>query len=148
MDATKLLEQDHKQVEGLFQEFEQAGDRAIKTRQDLVQKMIEELTVHTEIEEEIFYPAVMSRISAAKDEVRESLEEHHVARVLMEELTAVNPQDESFDAKATVLIENVRHHKQEEETELFPQVRKAFSTDKLDALGQELEHAKQQKLRH
>jgi hemerythrin superfamily protein len=148
MDATALLKQDHQEVEDLFKQFEQAGDRAVKTKQDLAQKMIEELTVHTEIEEEIFYPVVKSKIKAAKDEVLESVEEHHVAGILMDEIKELSPQDESFDAKVMVLIENVRTHKEEEETELFPQVRKAFSHDDLDSLGEKLQRAKQQKQSH
>jgi len=145
MDATKLLTQDHEEVEQLFKRFEQAGDRAEKTKQDLAKKIIDELTVHTEIEEEIFYPAVKSKIKAAKGEVLESLEEHHVAEVLIAEIRNLTPQDETFDAKVTVLIENVRNHKQEEESELFPQARKAFSREELDTLGEELQRGKQQK---
>lgn len=148
MDAITLLKQDHDEVEQLFQRFEQAGDRAEKTKQDLAQKMIEELTIHAEIEEELFYPAVKSKISAAKGEVLESIEEHHVAEVLMDEIKKLSPKDENFDAKVAVLIENVRTHKREEETELFPQTRKAFSREQLDTLGEKLQHAKQQKQRH
>jgi hemerythrin superfamily protein len=145
MDAIKLLTQDHKEVEGLFKQFEEAGDRAVKTKQDLVKEMIGELTIHTEIEEEIFYPAVKSKISAAKDEVLESVEEHHVADVLIEEIKNLTPEDEAFDAKVMVLIESVRHHKEEEEQEMFPEVRKGFSTEELDTLGQRLEQLKKQK---
>ncbi|MGE5292834.1 MAG: hemerythrin domain-containing protein [Micromonosporaceae bacterium] len=145
MDAIKLLTQDHEEVEGLFKKFEDAGDRAVKTKEGLVEKMIEELTIHAEIEEEIFYPAVKSKISATEGEVLESVEEHHVADVLMEEIKALHPQDEAFDAKVTVLMENVRHHKAEEERELFPEVRKGFSKEELDTLGQRLEKLKQQK---
>lgn len=145
MDATKLLTQDHQEVEQLFKEFEGAGDRAVKTKQDLTKKIISELTVHTEIEEEIFYPAVKSKIKSAKDEVLESVEEHHVAEVLIDEIKELSPQDETFDAKVAVLIENVRNHKQEEEAELFPQARKAFSREELDTLGQELQRAKEHK---
>lgn len=147
MDATMLLTQDHQEVEALFQKFEQAGDRAVKTKQDVAGKIIKELTVHTEIEEEIFYPAVKSQISKARGEVLEAVEEHHVAEVLMEEIKALDPRDETFDAKVMVLIENVRHHKDEEEKELFPQVRKAFSKGELDTLGQRLQRAKQEKQR-
>jgi hemerythrin superfamily protein len=145
MDAIKLLTQDHKEVEGLFKQFEEAGDRAVKTKQELVGKMIEELTIHTAIEEEIFYPAVESKISSAKDEVRESVEEHHVADVLIEEIKNLEPEDDAFDAKVMVLIESVRHHKDEEEQQMFPEVREGFSTEELDTLGQQLEQLKKQK---
>ena len=145
MDATKLLEQDHKEVEGLFKKFEEAGDQAQKTKQDLVDKIIEELTIHTEIEEEVFYPAVKSEVDDAEDEVLEAVEEHHVAETLIEEIKGLSAEDEEFDAKVTVLIESVRHHKDEEEKEMFPKVRKAFSSEELEQLGQRLEQAKQQK---
>lgn len=148
MDATALLTQDHEEVEQLFRKYEQAGGRAVKTRQNVAQKIIDELTIHTEIEEEIFYPAVRKKIRAAKEEVLESVEEHHVAEVLIAEIKQLSPQDETFDAKVTVLIENVRTHKQEEETELFPQAREAFSQNELDKLGQELQRAKERKQHH
>lgn len=147
MDATALLQQDHEEVEQLFRKFEQAGDRATKTKQSLAQEIIGELTIHTEIEEEIFYPAVKAKIKAARDDVLESVEEHHVAEVLIEEIKRLSPQDESFDAKVTVLIENVRHHKQEEEDELFPEARKAFTQAELNTLGQDLQDAKQRRQR-
>jgi hemerythrin superfamily protein len=145
MDATKLLEQDHEEVEGLFKKFEEAGDNATKTKQDLADKIIEELTIHTEIEEEIFYPAVKSGVEEAEDEVLEAVEEHHVAETLIEEIKGLTSEDEEFDAKVTVLIESVRHHKDEEENEMFPKVRKSFSSEELEQLGQRLEQAKQEK---
>jgi hemerythrin superfamily protein len=145
VDATKLLEQDHEEVEGLFKKFEEAGDQAYKTKQDLADKIIQELTIHTEIEEEIFYPAVKSKVEDAEDEVLEAVEEHHVAETLIEEIKGLTAEDEEFDAKVTVLIESVRHHKDEEEKEMFPKVRKAFSKEQLEELGARLEQAKQQK---
>jgi hemerythrin superfamily protein len=145
MDATKLLERDHEEVEGLFKKFEEAGENATKTKQDLADKIIEELTIHTEIEEEIFYPAVKSGVGEAEDEVLEAVEEHHVAETLIEEIKGLTSEDEEFDAKVTVLIESVRHHKDEEENEMFPKVRKAFSSEELEQLGQRLEQAKQEK---
>ena len=145
MDATKLLEQDHKEVEGLFSKFEKSGDQAYKTKQDIVGRIIQELTIHTEIEEEIFYPAVKSEVEDSEDEVLEAVEEHHVAETLIEEIKGLEPEDEAFDAKVTVLIEAVRHHKDEEEQEMFPKARKALSTDELETLGRRLEKAKQEK---
>jgi hemerythrin superfamily protein len=145
MDATKLLEQDHQEVEGLFKKFEEAGDQAFKTKQELVDKIIQELAIHTEIEEEIFYPAVKSEVEDSEEEVLEAVEEHHVAETLIEEIKALSAEDEEFDAKVTVLIESVRHHKDEEENEMFPRVRKAFSSEELEELGSRLEQAKGQK---
>ena len=145
MDATKLLEKDHREVEALFKKFEGAGDNATKTKQDIADTIIEELTIHAEIEEEIFYPAVKSEVDEAVDVVLEAVEEHHVAETLMEEIKRLTSEDEQFDAKVTVLIENVRHHKDEEEQEMFPKVRKAFSKEELESLGQRMEAAKEQK---
>jgi hemerythrin superfamily protein len=148
MDATKLLEQDHKEVEALFKEFERAGDQAYKAKQDLTDKIVQELTIHTQIEEEIFYPAVKSDVDDAEDEVLEAVEEHHVAEALIEEIKGLTSEDENFDAKVAVLIESVRHHKDEEENEMFPKVREAFSAEELETLGAQLEEAKQQKRRY
>lgn len=145
MDAIKLLTQDHRDVEKLFTEFERAGDRAVKTKHTLAEKIIEELTLHTQIEEEIFYPAVRSRLNGGQEEVLESVEEHHVAETLIEEIKQLPPDAENFQAKVTVLIESVRHHKQEEEQQMFPQVRKALGTEELEDLGSKLEQAKQSK---
>ncbi len=120
MDAIVLLKEDHQTVEKLFKEFEQAGDRAYKTKRKIADKVIEELTVHAWIEEKIFYPAARAAVPDTTDHVLESVEEHHVVLWMLSELTGLDPQDERFDAKMTVLIENVRHHVEEEEKEWFP----------------------------
>ena len=144
MDALELLTHDHQAVEGLFKKFEDAGPRAVKTKQALAEEIIEELTVHTEIEEKIFYPAVAQKTREAKQDVLESIEEHHLVETLMGEIKRLTPEDEAFSAKMTVLIENVRHHKHEEEHDLFPKVRKAMPNGELETLGQQLHRAKLQ----
>ena len=142
MDAITLLKTDHKTVEKLFKAFEKAGDRAVKTKADTVKSIIEELSVHAAIEEQIFYPAVRSDVPDTNDEVLEALEEHHIVKWVLSELESMDPTDERFDAKVTVLIENVRHHVEEEETELFPTVRKALGRKRLTELGDAMEAAK------
>jgi hemerythrin superfamily protein len=142
MDAVTLLRNDHKTVEGLFKRFEKAGPNAYKTKQDLVEKIVEELSVHAAIEEQVLYPAAREAVPDATDEVLESLEEHHIVKWVLSELDGMEPTDERFTAKVTVLIENVRHHVEEEEGELFPHLRKAMKRKELEELAQTLEQAK------
>jgi hemerythrin-like domain-containing protein len=137
-DAIVMLKDDHKKILRTFKDFEEAGDNALKTKGDLVDRMIELLTVHTYIENEVMYPRVRELVPDLEDDVLESYEEHHVADVLVMELTAMKPSDERFDAKTTVLIENVRHHIEEEEEEWFPKVREALGRTVLQDIGAEM----------
>jgi len=144
MDAIRLLEADHKTVEGLFKRFEKLGPRAKKGKQDVVERIIKELAVHAAIEETVFYPAVREAIDDEKIDhmVLESLEEHHIVKWVLSELQGMSSEHERFDAKVTVLMENVRHHVEEEEEELFPAVAKAFDKERLNELGEALAEAK------
>ncbi|MEY2403849.1 MAG: hypothetical protein QOD38_1400 [Acidimicrobiaceae bacterium] len=142
MDAITLLKNDHKTVNELFKKFEKAGDSAHKTKAKLVEQIIHELAIHAAIEEVAFYPFIKGVTDDLKDDVLESLEEHHVVKWLLSELEGMNPKDERFDAKVTVLIENVRHHVEEEEQEMFPRVRKMLSRADLQDLGEALANAK------
>jgi len=143
MDAITLLRNDHKTVEQLFKRFEKAGDRAYVEKRQIVDRIVEELSRHAAIEEQIFYPAVRATVPDTEDVTLESLEEHHIVKWVLSELDGMDPQDERFDAKVTVLIENVRHHVEEEEQEMFPQVRKELSRTALADLGEALAQAKQ-----
>ena len=134
-DAIVLLKQDHKEIRRTFDQFEKAGDGAEKAKGKLVDQIIELLTVHTYIENEVMYPRVRELLPDLEDEVLESYEEHHVADVLVSELAAMDPRDERFTAKTMVLIENVRHHMKEEEDEWFPQVREGLGRKTLQDLG-------------
>jgi len=134
-DAIVLLKQDHKDIRALFREFEKAGDRATKRKGRLVERILEALTVHTYIENECMYPEVRKLLPDLDDEVLESYEEHHVADVLCMELATMKPDDERFDAKTTVLIENVTHHMDEEEQDWFPKVRAGLGRKQLQELG-------------
>jgi hemerythrin superfamily protein len=143
MDGIVLLKEDHKTVEKLFKEFEKTKDTATSAaKRKLVDKMIEELTKHAYVEEEIFYPAARKADEETKEHVLESVEEHHVVVWMLSELKAASPSDETFDAKVTVLMENVRHHVEEEEKEWFPGVRKHLGRNELQALGEKMEAAK------
>jgi len=137
-DAIVLLKEDHKTVEKLFKQFEQADEEALEEKRKLVDSIIEELTVHAYIEEEIFYPAAREAVPETKDHVLESVEEHHVVVWMLSELLDLDARDETFDAKVTVLTENVRHHVEEEEDEWFPEVRSAMGRKQLQELGQRM----------
>jgi hemerythrin-like domain-containing protein len=142
VDAIVALKNDHRTVEQLFKRFEKAGDGAHRTKRAIVDRITEELSVHASIEETVFYPAVRREVSDADSDVLEALEEHHVAKWLLSELEDLDPANERFDAKVTVLIENVRHHVKEEEEELFPTVREELGRSRLRELGAELVAAK------
>ena len=145
MDAIVLLKNDHKTVEKLFKEFERAeksSGTAPQAKAALVGEMIQELTTHTYIEEMIFYPAARLGAPATTDHVLESVEEHHVVVWLLSELDGMDPADETYDAKVRVLVENVRHHVEEEEQDWFPKVRDAMGRKVLQELGEKMEAAK------
>ncbi|MCT1355151.1 hemerythrin domain-containing protein [Gordonia sp. p3-SID1431] len=137
-DAIVILRDDHKQIRKLFRDFRSQGDNAVKTKGKIVDKIIEALTVHTYIENEVMYPEIRKRVPDLEDDILESYEEHHVADVLVIELAALSPDNERFDAKTTVLIENVEHHIEEEEDEWFPKVREALSRKELREIGEEM----------
>jgi hemerythrin-like domain-containing protein len=134
-DAIVLLKNDHKEILRTFKDFEKAGDDAHATKGKLVDRIIELLTVHTYIENEVMYPRVRELLPEVEEDVLESYEEHHVADVLVVELSAMKPDSERFTAKTTVLIENVRHHIEEEEQEWFPKVREGLGRKTLQELG-------------
>jgi hemerythrin-like domain-containing protein len=137
-DAIVLLKEEHQQIRKAFRAFEDAGERAEKRKGQLVDRIIELLTVHTYIENEVMYPRVRELLPDLEDDVLESYEEHHVADVLVMELAAMKPGNERFDAKTTVLIENVEHHMEEEEQEWFPQVRAGLGRKALQEIGAEM----------
>ncbi len=142
MDAITLLKADHHDVEQLFQQFERAGARAHVQKRQIVDRIVEALSVHAAIEEQVFYPVARATVPATDDVVLESLEEHHVVKWLLSELADMDPTHERFVAKTTVLMENVRHHVKEEETDFFPKVRKQLGRNELLELGDALAEAK------
>jgi hemerythrin superfamily protein len=134
-DAIVVLKNDHKEIRALFRQFEQAGDGAKKAKGKLVEQILEALTVHTHIENECMYPEVRKLMPEVEDDILESYEEHHVADVLCMELAGMSPDAERFDAKTTVLIENVTHHMDEEEKDWFPKVRAGLGRKQLQDMG-------------
>lgn len=139
-DAIVLLKQDHKTVEQLFKRYEKTT--APKERRKIVDSIIRELSVHAAIEEQLFYPTVRETLPDINDDVLEGLEEHHVVKWTLDELLTLPADDERFHPKVTVLIEMVRHHVEEEETEMFPEVREGMKRKALQELGAALEKAK------
>ena len=145
MDALMLLTADHNRVRGLFAKFKAAHENEDVAEQVVVAaKILTEMQVHTTIEEQVFYPSVSEAGDELRELVSEGMEEHHVVDVLAAEIKALAPEVESWAAKMTVLIENVEHHAEEEETEMFPQVSKAMDSATLEELGQRLETMKSQ----
>jgi hemerythrin superfamily protein len=141
-DAIVVLKADHKEIRDLFRKFQAAGDKAVKQKGTIVGQIITLLTVHTYIENEVMYPEVCALLPDLKEDVLESYEEHHVADVLCTELAGMPASAERFDAKATVLIENVTHHIEEEEQDWFPKVRAGLSRKQLQEIGDKLEQAR------
>jgi|KBSMisStaDraftv2_1062788.scaffolds.fasta_scaffold105814_2 hemerythrin superfamily protein len=141
-DAFALLKADHKAVKALFRDFDglsEDGDDEQKA--DLVQQICNELTVHAQVEEELFYPAVRAAIDDA-DLLDEAAVEHASAKDLIAQLNAMEPGDELYDAKVTVLSEYIDHHVKEEEDEMFPKAQKSDLDAR--ALGQEMLARKQE----
>lgn len=142
MDAIALLKADHKAVAKLFREYKAAKRAGRLNRSKIIDGVIRELSIHAAIEEQVFYPAIRDEVPKLEDDILESLEEHHVLKWTLEELAAIGPDDERYDAKVTVMMEQVRHHVEEEETDWFPKVRKALDRARLQELGAKLATAK------
>jgi hemerythrin superfamily protein len=136
-DAIVYLKAQHREVEALFKEFAGTGDRAFKTRRKVLDRIIVALARHAFIEEQVLYPAARG-VPDTGDDVLEALEEHHIVKWELQELSDLDPRDEHFNAKVAVLMENVRHHVGEEESELFPTLRRSMTRKRLVELGDEL----------
>jgi hemerythrin superfamily protein len=135
--AVELLEADHRKVEGLFEDYDQAKESEDEGRKDIAERICGELTVHAQVEEEIFYPWL--RENLAEDEmelVAEAEVEHATAKDLIAQLEGADAVDEAYDAKVKVLSEYIKHHVKEEENEIFPKV--SEHKEELDELGQEM----------
>jgi hemerythrin-like domain-containing protein len=143
MDALELLEEDHERVKELLGKLEDEDDP--RKRERLFTQVRQELEVHEAIEEEIFYPALKEH-PKAKDLVLEAYEEHDVVDMVMAQIEAVPFDDETWAAKLTVMKENVEHHIEEEEGEMFAQAREVFDADELEELGARMQGRKEELL--
>ncbi len=142
MDAIQLLKDDHQTVDGLFARYEAAGEGAYKTKGQIVDRIIKELSVHAAIEEEIFYPATREARGETEQMLQEAYQEHAQVKQTLSRLEGMDPEDASFDQMVIGLIEDVRHHVQEEEGEMLPMVQQALPTERLEDLGAEMKEAK------
>ncbi|HEY4230560.1 MAG TPA: hemerythrin domain-containing protein [Thermoanaerobaculia bacterium] len=141
--ATKMLTEQHDEVRSLFKEYEGAGEGAHATRKRLIDEASQKLEVHSQLEERIFYPACEElEDEKARKMVGESLEEHLIVKRLIKELEPLKGTDEKFESKATVLMESVKHHADEEEKDLFPVAEKELEDERLRELGGEMEALK------
>ena len=147
MDALKLIKSEHDMFKELLTKLDETTERAVKTRQETFARLKAELISHEEMEEQIFYPALQEAREKAKDIVLEGYEEHHVADLIVAELSALSVDEEQWSAKLSVLKESLEHHMEEEEGEMFAHARKAFDAAELEALGQQMKQVKETKLR-
>ena len=137
MDAIALLENDHRRLEDLLKQGEQTTEAAVKGRRDLLRTITAQLGIHEVIEEKLLYPA-LKKYPEARDIVMEGLEEHHVADLILKELHQAGVSEERWGAQFKVFKENIEHHIEEEEGEMFRTARGVMSRDELQALGAQM----------
>ena len=140
-NALEMIREDHHKVQQLFQEFETTEDRSAKKR--IVENAIQELKVHAALEEELFYPAVRKQLDE-EETIDEAIEEHHVVKLLISELEDMSLGDKRYDAKFTVLSESVKHHIEEEESEVLSEIEGSLDAE---SLGEQMQKRKQELLR-
>lgn len=141
-DAVSMLTSEHREVADLFKQYEALGDRAKAGRKRLADQICTALTLHAMVEEEIFYPAVREAGKQAEEMIDEAVVEHASAKDLIAQIEEMDPEDELYDAKVKVLSEQIEHHVQEEEKEMFPLARKGKLD--LEALGAEMAMRKEE----
>ncbi|MFF3071905.1 hemerythrin domain-containing protein [Kitasatospora sp. NPDC057904] len=141
-DAIVLLREDHKEVKRLFREYRdiaEDGDDGDHARKETVQRIVEALTVHTYLEDELVYPRIRQEVPGLAEDMDRAKEEHHVADLLCEELAKMDPDDEGYDAKTSVLIDAVERHIEQEEGSWFPMVRAALGRKELQEIGERMQ---------
>ena len=141
-DALEFIKQDHDEFRDLLNRYEEIDVDEHDAKKELIDELIHRVTKHSAMEEEAFYPFVMEQVPDAEDDIREEIEEHHVVELIMAELIAMDADDEQFDAKVEVFAENLLHHLEEEEEELFPMLREQLDATTLEGLKGNLERAK------
>jgi hemerythrin superfamily protein len=143
MNAFELLKADHETVAGLLDKIDQTTERGVKTREELFTRLKTELDIHAKIEESIFYPA-LEEADETREITLEAFEEHRLVKQLLSELASMPKDDEQWTARFTVLKENVEHHVEEEEGEMFKKARKVLSREDAETLGTRMEEAKKE----
>jgi hemerythrin superfamily protein len=142
MDVISLLKRDHETVDGLFRRYESLGARDTDRRTEVVHEVIRELSVHAAIEEQFLYPQIKEALPDGEALAEEALQEHQEAKEVLADLDRMDAGDAGFDAKVRSLIADVRHHVEEEETELLPRFAAAVPDERLEQLGNLMEKAK------
>ena len=146
MNAFTLLKADHKKVAGILEKIDSTTERGVKTREELFTQLKTELDAHARVEETIFYPE-LEKADETHDITLEAFEEHRLVKQLLAELETMDKSDEQWTARFSVLKENVEHHVEEEEGEMFPKARKALSNEQAEILGTQMEEAKKAELK-
>jgi hemerythrin superfamily protein len=142
MDVLKLLKKDHMTVQNLFSKFEKTGKASHEKRDELFVQIRRELQIHSRVEEELFYPAIKSANGDGRLLVSEALKEHKDVDELLTQISRLKPSDKNYDDKVETLIENVEHHVEEEEGEIFQFAAENYSAEELENLGREIEERK------
>ncbi len=142
MNAIEMLKQQHREVEDLLEELEGAGEGAKKTKERLFRRIADAVAIHSEIEEKLFYPE--SKSEETEEQLRQAVEEHLSVKRVIADLLESGPEDEQFDARCVVLKEQIEHHVEEEEEQLFPKVQEICSKDELEDLGNRMEQLAEQ----
>jgi transposase len=143
MEILKVLVSDHREVQKIFKELESTTERGVKKREALFNKVKLLLDSHSKAEEAVLYDRLKEESSEARERALEGYEEHHVAKILLKELTALDKSDERWGAKLKVLKESVDHHIEEEEESLFAQARKCFTKVQFEEMTEEFESLKE-----
>lgn len=146
MNVFTLLKTDHKKVAGILEKIDGTTERGVKTRDDLFTQLKSELDAHTHIEETIFYPE-LEKADETHDITLEAFEEHRLVKQLLTELEKMDKGDEQWTARFTVLKENIEHHVEEEETDMFPKAKKVLGDERAEELGTRMEAAKNKQLK-
>jgi len=141
VDALRLMEQDHIEVKGLLEQLGRTDEDAEETREQIFTELRQQLEAHETMEEEVFYPSLVEH-PKAREVVLEGYEEHHAVDLLLEDIADVPYEDEEWTAKFKVIRENIEHHIEEEEGEMFSRARNVFSDEELEELGGEMEERK------
>jgi len=146
MNAFTLLKADHKKVAGILEKIDATTERGVKTREELFTQLKSELDLHAQIEEQVLYP-VLEKADETHDITLEAFEEHRLVKQLLGELETMDKGDEQWTARFTVLKENIEHHVEEEEGEMFKKAQKVLSAKEAEELGARLEEAKGEPLK-
>lgn len=139
MDAIQLLTNQHREADAAFDEYLELGPEDSDRKKAIARKVITDLSVHAGIEEVAFYPTVREALPDVDDDIDEDLEEHREAKQRLSDMQGMDPDDPQFDATFNELIQEVRHHVEEEENDLFPRVREALTPEELDDLGDSMQ---------